>query len=40
MIIGVRISTYHRYLEGGPSFVDDHLAFLAAGGSTRPDELV
>lgn len=34
------LSVYHRYLELGPSFVDDYLEFLAAGGSTRPDELV
>ena len=34
------LSVYHRYLEVGPSFVDDYLDFLAAGGSTRPDELV
>jgi oligoendopeptidase F len=34
------LSVYHRYLERGPSFVDDYLEFLAAGGSTRPDELV
>ena len=34
------LSVYHRYLEKGPSFVDDYLEFLAAGGSTRPDELV
>jgi oligoendopeptidase F len=34
------MSVYHRYLEVGPSFVDDYLGFLAAGGSTRPDELV
>ena len=34
------LSVYHRYLERGPSFVDDYLDFLAAGGSTRPDELV
>ncbi|HSS93583.1 MAG TPA: M3 family oligoendopeptidase [Candidatus Dormibacteraeota bacterium] len=34
------LSMYHRYLEVGPSFVDDYLGFLAAGGSTRPDELV
>ena len=30
----------HRSLEVGPSFVDDDLGFRAAGGSTRPDELV
>ena len=34
------LSVYHRYLERGQSFVDDYLDFLAAGGSTRPDELV
>ena len=34
------LSVYHRYLERGPAFVDDYLEFLAAGGSTRPDELV
>ncbi len=34
------LSVYHRYLERGPSFVEDYLGFLAAGGSTRPDELV
>ena len=34
------LSVYHRYLERGPEFVDDYLEFLAAGGSTRPDELV
>jgi len=34
------MSVYHRYLEKGPSFVEDYLSFLAAGGSTRPDELV
>jgi oligoendopeptidase F len=34
------LSVYHRYLEVGPSFVDKYLDFLAAGGSTRPDELV
>ncbi len=34
------LSVYHRYLERGPSFVEDYLEFLAAGGSTRPDELV
>jgi oligoendopeptidase F len=34
------MSVYHRYLEQGPAFVDDYLEFLAAGGSTRPDELV
>jgi oligoendopeptidase F len=34
------LSVYHRYLEKGPSFVEDYLNFLSAGGSTRPDELV
>jgi oligoendopeptidase F len=34
------MSVYHRYLERGPDFVEDYLEFLAAGGSTRPDELV
>ncbi len=34
------LSVYHRYLERGPDFVEDYLGFLAAGGSTRPDELV
>jgi oligoendopeptidase F len=34
------LSVYHRYLERGPEFVDDYLEFLAAGGSTRPDDLV
>jgi len=34
------LSVYHRYLERGPDFVEDYLEFLAAGGSTRPDELV
>jgi oligoendopeptidase F len=34
------LSVYHRFLERGPSFVDDYLEFLAAGGSTQPDELV
>jgi oligoendopeptidase F len=34
------LSVYHRYLERGPAFVDDYLDFLAAGGSTPPDELV
>jgi oligoendopeptidase F len=33
------LSVYHRYREGKLS-VDDYLEFLAAGGSTRPDELV
>jgi oligoendopeptidase F len=34
------LSVYHRYLERGQAFVDDYLEFLAAGGSTQPDELV
>jgi oligoendopeptidase F len=34
------MSVYHRYLEKGPGFVEEYLNFLAAGGSTRPDELV
>jgi oligoendopeptidase F len=34
------LSVYHRYLERGPDFVGDYLQFLAAGGSTRPEELV
>jgi oligoendopeptidase F len=34
------LAVYHRYLERGQSFVEDYLDFLAAGGSTRPDELV
>ena len=34
------LSVYHRYLERGPGFVEEYLDFLAAGGSTRPDELV
>jgi oligoendopeptidase F len=33
------LSVYQRYCEGKLS-VDDYLEFLAAGGSTRPDELV
>jgi len=33
------LSVYQRYREGKLS-VDDYLDFLAAGGSTRPDELV
>lgn len=33
------LSVYQRYREGALS-VDDYLDFLAAGGSTRPDELV
>ena len=34
------MSVYHRYLERGEGFVEEYLEFLAAGGSTRPDELV
>ncbi len=34
------LSVYHRYLEVGSTFVDVYMDFLAAGGSTRPDELV
>ncbi len=34
------LSVYHRYLEVGKDFVEEYLEFLAAGGSTRPDELV
>jgi oligoendopeptidase F len=34
------LSVYHRYLQLGQGFVNDYLEFLAAGGSTRPDELV
>ena len=34
------LAVYQRSLEQGPSFVDDYLDFLAAGGSTPPDELV
>jgi oligoendopeptidase F len=34
------LAVYHRYLEQGPKFVDQYLDFLAAGGSTPPDELV
>ena len=34
------LAVYHRSLEQGPAFVDDYLEFLAAGGSTPPDELV
>jgi len=34
------LSVYQRFLEKRPSFVDDYLDFLAAGGSVRPDELV
>jgi oligoendopeptidase F len=34
------LSVYQRFLEKGPSFVEDYLEFLAAGGSVRPDELV
>ncbi len=34
------LAVYHRYLERGQAFVQDYTEFLAAGGSTRPDELV
>ncbi len=34
------LAVYHRYLERGQAFVQEYLEFLAAGGSTRPDELV
>jgi oligoendopeptidase F len=34
------LAVYHRYLERGQPFVQEYLDFLAAGGSTRPDELV
>lgn len=34
------LSIYRRYREVGDGFVDEYLDFLAAGGSTRPDELV
>ena len=34
------LAVYQRFLEQGPAFVDDYLEFLAAGGSTPPDELV
>ena len=34
------LSVYRRYQESGPEFVERYLEFLAAGGSTRPDELV
>ena len=34
------LAVYQRFLETGPAFVDDYLEFLAAGGSTPPDELV
>ena len=34
------LSVYHRYLEQSQGFVEEYLEFLAAGGSTRPDELV
>ena len=34
------LSVYRRFQESGPDFVDRYLEFLAAGGSTRPDELV
>jgi oligoendopeptidase F len=34
------LSLYQRYKNAGPGFVDSYLAFLAAGGSQAPDELV
>src|SRR5581483_2599904 len=34
------LAVYHRYLEQGAPFVEKYIDFLAAGGSTRPDELV
>ena len=34
------LSVYRRYQEAGSAFVQKYLDFLAAGGSTRPDELV
>ena len=34
------LAVYQRFLEQGPGFVDDYLEFLAAGGSTPPNELV
>ena len=34
------LSVYRRFQESGPEFVARYLDFLAAGGSTRPDELV
>jgi oligoendopeptidase F len=34
------LSIYRRYRESGPEFADAYLEFLAAGGSTRPDDLV
>ena len=34
------LSIYQRYKEVGPDFVDTYLAFLAAGGSQAPDQLV
>ena len=34
------LSVYRRFQESGPKFVESYLEFLAAGGSTRPDELV
>jgi oligoendopeptidase F len=34
------LAVYERFLEQGPAFVDNYLEFLAAGGSTPPDELV
>ncbi|GAC1653342.1 MAG: M3 family oligoendopeptidase [Candidatus Dormibacteraceae bacterium] len=34
------LAVYRRFQESGPEFVEQYLEFLAAGGSTRPDELV
>jgi oligoendopeptidase F len=34
------LSVYRKYLEAGRPFVDRYLDFLAAGGSTPPDQLV
>ncbi len=34
------LAIYRRFLDEGTPFVDKYLDFLAAGGSTRPDELV
>jgi oligoendopeptidase F len=34
------LSVYRRFQESSPEFVERYLDFLAAGGSTRPDELV
>jgi oligoendopeptidase F len=34
------LSLYQRFKDAGPAFVDSYLAFLAAGGSQAPDELV